>query len=189
MKRVIFPVLAAFAIASCGNDSVDKSASEATLSNAAPEVASKPGAAGGHTAKSQGPVSIDYRIIGTPIVGQPVGIELQVITLVESPAITLSYRVNDTTAMQLTEAQPASVSLVARKDDAPSQQQVQVIPLREGRIYLNVSATVEGEDGSLSTVIAIPIQVGVVPREIQDNGEVTLDENGELIRSLPATEN
>jgi hypothetical protein len=112
-----------------------------------------------------------------------------VITLVESPAITLSYRVNDTTAMQLTEAQPASVSLVARKDDAPSQQQVQVIPLREGRIYLNVSATVEGEDGSLSTVIAIPIQVGVVPREIQDNGEVTLDENGELIRSLPATEN
>lgn len=178
-----------FAVASCGNGSVEESGSEVDVANTAPEVTFKPGAADSHTAKHQGPVSIAYKIIGTPIVGQPVGIELQVITLVESPAITLSYRVNDTTAMRLTAAQPANVSLAVRGNDAPSQQQVQVIPLREGRVYLNVSASIESEDGPISTVTAIPIQVGAASREIQDNGEVTLDENGELIRSLPATEN
>jgi hypothetical protein len=39
----------------------------------------------------------------------------------------------------------------------------------------------------MSTVTAIPIQVGEAPREIQENGTATTDENGEAIRSLPAT--
>ena len=61
--------------------------------------------------------------------------------------------------------------------------------MREGRLYLNVTAAIETEDGSMSTVLAIPIQVGAARREVQQNGEITTDENGELIRSLPASEN
>jgi len=190
MKRFIFPVLAIIILAACGNGgNVDESRSDAAVANDAPEVSFTPGAADGHTVKPQGPVTIAYNIIGTPIVGQPVGIDLQVKSTLGPQAITLSYRVNDSTAMQFAESQSASVSIAASKDDAPSLQQVQVIPLREGRIFLNVSATVESESGTISTVTAIPIQVGAVPREIQENGEMMLDENGELIRSLPASEN
>ena len=71
-----------------------------------------------------------------------------------------------------------------------SAQQVSVIPLREGRLYLNVAAEVDTDSGSMQTVIAIPIQVGVaVPREIIENGTATTDDDGNLLRSLPAKEN
>ena len=102
--------------------------------------------------------------------------------------ITLTYRVNDSTSMEFAEAQEASVSLAATRDDGPRVQQVQVVPMREGRLFLNVAATVETEEGTMSTVTAIPIQVGAAPRQPQENGEVQTDENGELVRSLPATE-
>jgi len=61
--------------------------------------------------------------------------------------------------------------------------------MREGRLFLNVAAQMQTENGSLQTVTAIPIQVGAAPRELQQNGVVTTDENGELIREMPASEN
>ena len=189
MNRLIIPALAMFALGACGDGDVDESESEAAVSTQAPEVSFVPEPASGISAKPQGPVTIAYKIIGTPIVGQPLGIDLRVTSTLGPQAITLSYRVNDSTAMQFTEAQPATVSIAASNDEGPRLQQVSVIPLREGRLFLNVSATIEGKNGSLSSVTAIPIQVGAAPREIQQNGELMRDENGELIRSLPASEN
>lgn len=189
MNRMIFPMLAllATALSACGNGSVDESDADVTPST--PAVNFKPGAQGGRTVKPQGPVSIAYKIIGTPIVGQPVGVDLQVQSTLGPLPITLSYRVNDSTAMEFAASQEARVSIAASDDDGPSVQQVQVVPLREGRIFLNVSATIETEDGTMSTVTAIPIQVGAALRETTENGEVMTDENGELVRSLPANEN
>ena len=189
MKRVYFPVLALFVVSACGNSSVEEPATETAAATIALDASDQPSALGEHTVKPQLPVSIEYKIIGTPIVGQPLGIDLRVTSALGPQQITLSYRVNDSTAMQFTEAQPARVSIAATNAEGPSLQQVRVIPLREGRLFLNVSATVEGENGSMSTVTAIPIQVGAAPpREILENGEVMLDENGELVRSLPASE-
>jgi len=189
MKQVIFPVLAMLAIAGCGNgNNVDKSGAEVTVANSAPEVSFKPGAASDHTVKPQGPVTIDYKIIGAPIVGQPVAVDLRVKSTLGPQAVTLSYRVNDSTAMQFSDAQAMQVSIAPTNDEDSSLHQVRVIPLREGRLFLNVSATIQTESGTMSTVTAIPIQVGAALREVQENGEVLSDENGELIRSLPAKE-
>ncbi len=187
-QYTIFVIVVALVVSGCSNDSDSKSDSETTLSTKAPEVSFKPGATDGRTVKPQGPVTIAYKIIGTPIVGQPIAIDLRIESTLGPQAFELSYRVNDSTAMQFTEAQPASVSIAANNDDRPSLQQVRVIPLREGRLFLNVSASVETESGSISTVTAIPIQVGPAVREIQQDGEVLTDENGELIRALPAGE-
>jgi hypothetical protein len=63
-----------------------------------------------------------------------------------------------------------------------------VVPQREGRLYLNVSAEVETEQGTLLKSMAIPIQVGSAPRELQTNGEVSQDADGEAIVSMPADE-
>jgi hypothetical protein len=45
------------------------------------------------------------------------------------------------------------------------------------------------DTGSLQTITAIPIQVGAAPRRLRENGVVTTDENGELLREMPASEN
>jgi hypothetical protein len=180
MKRAIFPVLAILTLAACGNGTVDAPETNASVGKAAPAAA--------HTEKAQGPVQIDYKIIGIPIVGQPVGIDLQVTSKIGPQEMTLSYRVNDSTAMQFSDTQLDRVTLAATRDDRPSLQQVQVIPLREGRLFLNVSVSIETDDGTMSSVTAIPIQVGAAPRQAQDNGELVTDEDGEQVRSLPAKE-
>jgi hypothetical protein len=64
-----------------------------------------------------------------------------------------------------------------------------VVPQREGRLYLNVSAEVETEGGTLLKSMAIPIQVGSAPRQQQTNGELKPDADGEPVISMPAEEN
>ncbi len=141
------------------------------------------------TGKPQGPVKIDYRIIGTPVVGQPVTVDLKVRSNVGDMPVTLSYGTNDSTAMTFPEAQQRMVSLAFIDDERTAGQQVTVIPAREGRLFLNVTANLQTDTGSLQTVTAVPIQVGAAPRELQENGVVTTDESGELVREMPASEN
>ena len=187
MSRKTFPVLVAtLLVGACSDGSVentDEVAAEA-VATTAPDVSFKARPSDGRTIKPQGPVSISYKIIGAPIVGQAVAIDLQVVSNVGPQAITLTYRVNDTTAMQFPEAQPPSVSIAASNKLEPLFQQVRVIPLREGRLFLNVSASMETEGGTVSTVTAIPIQVGPAVRQQQESGTVTTDEDGEAIRVL-----
>jgi len=141
------------------------------------------------TSKVQNPVQIDYQVIGTPIIGQAVAVELQLRSTLGEQPYRVSFRVNDPTAMQLPESQSATISIAPAAAEELSSQQVTVIPLREGRLYLNVAAEIETDSGSLQTVIAIPIQVGAsAPREILDNGTVASDDEGNLYRSLPAKE-
>lgn len=183
MKQTIILITLALALTACGSD--EPGADEVQVDAEAPEVSFKPGPASNHTVKPRGPVQISYRIVGTPIVGQPIAIDLQVQSVLGSRTVTVSYRINDATAMQFPEAQPSRVSITPSADSSPSLQQVRVIPLREGRLYLNVSADVEAGDGTYSTVTAIPIQVGGAPVRVpQEHGTVTTDEDGEQVRVL-----
>ena len=185
-QKKVFVLVVALLAGAC-SDSGEENASEIVAESpatTAPEAGSKPGRSDGQTIKLQGPVSISYKIIGAPIVGQAVAVDLQIVSNVGAQAITLTYRVNDTTAMQFPEAQPPSVSMAATDSAEPQTQQVRIIPLREGRLFLNVSASVETDGGTISTVTAIPIQVGPAARQQQENGTVTTDENGEAIRVL-----
>jgi hypothetical protein len=141
------------------------------------------------TSEVQSPVEIRYRVIGTPIVGQQLALDLQFKSSFGATPYRVTYRVNDETALQMPEAQSASVSISPSAEDELVTQQVTVVPLREGRLYLNVAAVIETADGSMQTVVAVPIQVGAAaPREIIENGTVTTDADGNLIRSLPATD-
>lgn len=168
-------------LAACGS-STDTEATAATESK------DNTGSVGAMTAKPQGPVTIDYRIIGTPILGQPLAIDLVVTSTTGPQTITLSYRVNDSTAMEFMESQPAQVTIAASNDEGPSLQQVRLVPLREGRLFLNVSASVEVDGGTVSTAMAVPIEVGTTARQIEENGVITTDEDGNPIHSLPASE-
>jgi len=173
----IFTILAL--LAGCGSDDAAAPATEKRAGSDAPAAM---------TAKPQGPVTIDYRIIGAPIVGQPLAIDVEVTSLLGPQAISLSYRINDSTAMEFSEAQPAQVT-IAPSSSTPSLQQVRLVPLREGRLFLNVSASVEIDGETYSTAMAIPVQVGSAPRQAEENGVLSTDDTGAAIRSLPASEN
>jgi hypothetical protein len=140
----------------------------------------------GKIAKTGSPYIVSYRIIGTPVVGVPVVVELRIESNQGSQPLNLDYRINDATAMMLGESQPARVRMELAANESDFTQQVTIIPQREGRFYLNVSASFETVDGTMSTVTAIPIQVGTGTRELQPHGEVQLDENGEAVRVLDA---
>jgi len=98
--------------------------------------------------------------------------------------LNLEYRINDATSMVLGESQPATVRMEFAANESAFTQQVTIIPQREGRFYLNVSASFETADGTMSTVTAIPIQVGAGTRELLPHGEVQLDEEGNAVRVL-----
>lgn len=147
---------------------------------------------GGSVAVSPGkptaPVSIRYTVIGTAVVGQPVSVNLEVSSSQPDLPVTLAYRSNDSSAMVFPESQAQRIAMGAAPDTGPRMQQVTIVPQREGRLYLNVSAAVETENGTLFRSIAVPIQVGPgsTPRPV--NGELQVTPEGETVISLPAKE-
>ena len=189
-KTFVNSLAMALLVSACGNGSVDQMVDrdDADVATTPPSVTFTPENDKAATGKPSGPITISYRIIGKPIVGETVAIDLRIASTLEDQPFNVSYRINDVTAMRLPESQPATVAVVPNMGEDFSAQQVVVIPLREGRLYLNVAAEFDTDNGSMSTVTAIPIQVGSGARELQQNGIVTTDENGEAIRSLPAKE-
>lgn len=186
-KYTMVSAAAFMVLAACGGEKSDEASvtEQVELAKAAPEVSFKPGGDyDGTVSKPGAPYSISYRIIGTPIVGSPVTVDLRLVSSLAPRPVTLKYRINDSSAMMLSESQPETVVMEPAANEATMSQQVTVIPQRDGRLYLNVSASFETEKGTSSTVAAIPIQVGTGTRELQENGEVDVDENGEAVRVL-----
>lgn len=181
-------VVGALALAGCGGASEPVETAEVTIETKPPSVSFKPASDVMVTQKPSGPVTIGYRIVGKPVVGQPVAIDLRINSMYGSVPVSVSYRINDVSAMRVTDAQPRQVMVSPVAEEPFMTEQVSVIPLREGRLYLNVSASVPTENGTYSTVTAIPIQVGEGTRTLVPNGELESDEDGNSIRVLPGSE-
>jgi hypothetical protein len=93
-------------IAACGDEAGNGSAatSDANViepSTSAPKVTFEPGGTDVTTVKPSSPIQISYRIIGQPIIGQPVAIDLQFDSALGATSFNVNYRVNDSTALQL----------------------------------------------------------------------------------------
>ena len=185
--HVFFLAVAAIAIAACGSPDAGSADSAAAGTAATPApIQPKIDDDLNLTVKPQGPVRFSYRVIGTPVVGQPVTIDLVVESNVGDVPITLNYESNDTTAMSFPETQMREVSVGFVDDQKLSSQQVTVIPAREGRLFLNVSATLQMESGTMRTAKAIPLQVGSAPRDLTPTVPTTTDEDGNQLREMPA---
>ena len=172
-------------LAACGGQSADSAAGasdSATGDAAAPVVTFEPRGEAGATAKPRAPINIDYRLVGTPVVGQPLTIDLRVNSSFGDETVTLAYRIQDGSALQFPENELRETTATPSADAEFMARQVRVIPQRAGRSFLNVSASVPTGSGSYSTVTAIPIAVGSTGPA--SNGEVTTDENGDAVRVL-----
>ena len=162
MKKAASTALILVLTAGCGGeDPPPEPTGEAVINSGAPTITFVPESESlVAEGDAIGPLTIAYRVIGTPVVGQPVAIDVKVTSSLDDLPVTVSYRIGDATAMQLAEAQPEEVVYTPDADNELAPRQVTVIPKRAGRLFLNVQASVETRNGSLSTVTAIPLAVG-----------------------------
>ena len=180
----VLPLVAVLLLTACSNET-DAPAAEVVAIDKSEQVAGKPAPRfDGTVAKIGSPFSISYRIIGTPVVGSPITVQLQVISALAVEQAQISYSIPDDSSMVLHEAQPRSVTASFAENERSVDQRVTIVPMREGRIYLNVAASAEAADGRTMTMMAVPIQVGQGGRELEEQGELATDEDGEAIRVL-----
>lgn len=181
----ILSLFTVFALAGCGQDDATPAADVTVVDKPAIEK-DKPMLQqwDGEVAKIGAPFRVKYRLIGTPIVGAPLSIDLRVTSSLNPGAVAFSYRVPDETSMRLHQAQPADLITEFADNDDFVDQRITIVPQREGRLFVNVSVGIDTETGRDSTTIAIPIQVGQGGRELEEHGELAKDEDGESIRIL-----
>lgn len=172
--------IAATLLTACDDASNDVAASSepaATAQGGAPVNRGKPSA----------PIVLGYEVLGKPIVGLPVAINITVAAADDVGPVTVDYSINDTSALAFQEGQVERLELRDARDGGL--QQVAVVPQREGRLYLNVSAEVQTAGGSMIKSMAIPIQVGSAPQQPRTNGELKTGPDGETVISMPAEQN
>ena len=194
-KSITISAIALLSLAACGGEqaeeavAVEDAVQEEAIVAVSPKAQQSDDVYDGTVSKPGSPYAISYRIVGTPVVGSPLTIDLRVDSKHGPQPVSLEYRIIDATSLMLAESQPRNVRMEPAANEDSFRQQVTVIPQREGRFYLNVSASMETDSGTISTVTAIPIQVGNAPRILQQNGEEQLDENGEAVRVLSGDDN
>lgn len=182
-KRFLLGGLAALALVACG-DEASRSVSAPTAKESA-KFANEPGTSPG---KPSAPVTIDYEVLGRAIVGMPVSINVEVRGTRDNVGpVSVSYSINDTSALMFQEGQVERLEISELRD--VSMQQLAVVPQREGRLYVNVSAEVQTPGGSMIKSIAIPIQVGSAPEPARSDAEEKTGPDGETVLSLPAEQN
>lgn len=177
-------------LGACNEDSkpsagVDSTPAAVTSKPAAIASESRPASPG----KPSAPISMKYEILGNPVVGQPVAINVEVRSTSGNHPVTVRYSINDSSALVFQQGQVERLQTTAKAEKTASQQQLAVIPQREGRLYVNVSAEIQTADGMMIKSMAIPIHVGNAPAKPEINGELVEGPEGETVISMPAKEN
>ncbi|MEO1036412.1 MAG: hypothetical protein AAFX44_12715 [Pseudomonadota bacterium] len=136
--------------------------------------------------KPTAPIQLDYDVKSKPAVGEPTEIEITASTPLAGPLqLTLATR----NSIELGANQAPSIDFGAQQAGAETRHRttVTVVPSAEGRSFLLVTATVPGADNAATRLLAIPVQVGDVPRKLSPSG-VVIGEGEETVISLPADE-
>lgn len=188
VKPLSVAMAAVFLVAACGNDDAVQAAAAPDKPTAnAPSKPQRPidEERVSHTVKPTMPFRLDYEVVGTPIVGNPVTVRLGVESVVDVSSVQLNYGSRDVSALMLAESQPASVMLEGAATEGVMRQQVTIVPQREGRHYLNVRVSMMTPTGQNGTTMAIPIQVGEGARELIGQDRITTTSDGERVRRNP----
>ena len=136
--------------------------------------------------KPSAPISMRYEVLGSPVVGAPVAINVEIDATGNSGPVRVRYSIADSSALVFQQGQVVDLELNERQPDRT--QQLAVIPQREGRLYVNVSAEVQTAGGTMIKSMAIPVQVGSAPNQPAGTGELRQGPDGETVISLPAEE-
>lgn len=184
------------ALTACNKEDVDGNAEQAQAITAAgkptPKVTDSAGTGVTSPGKPSAPIAMEYEVLGNPVVGQPVAINVRLRTTQRDAPVTLHYSITDNSALVFQQGQVERLEM--RTISATNNQQLTVVPQREGRLYVNVSAEVQTATGSMIKSMSVPIQVGKAvggnpELSPQLNGEIKDGLDGEDVISMPAQEN
>jgi len=142
------------------------------------------------TSKLRPPVDIEYELLGTPQLGQPLDIRLIVSSSIPNLPIEVKYQSLEPSAMSIM-PRGGNVSQSFRlmpnaEGIRETDQTITLVPQQFGRAILTVVAEMEGPDGIISTSQAIAIRVGNGAPDKKVNGVLSTDEDGGAIVSMPA---
>jgi hypothetical protein len=168
--KTTFALLTLVSLAACQSDAPPETPVDSPAASAGKPVA---------------PVSLEYQVVGNAIVGQPTQVNIEVKS--GQGPVNVHYSIADGSALMFQTDQVERVEIL--DPSAGSMQQVAVVPQREGRVYLNVSAEVETPGGVKIRSMAIPIRVGKAPQSATPNGDIQEGPDGETVISMPAEEN
>lgn len=177
----LFVIAAMFGTSACSNSDPGVETNAATGTAAVQAETTKVAPRAG---KPTAPIDISYEIVGNAVVGLPVLINV-VVTSPKGP-VNVQYSIMDSSALMFQSGQVERLEIV--DPTSGSVQQVSVVPQREGRVYVNVSAEIQAEDGLTIRSMAIPIKVGSAPPAEAVNGERVEGPDGEIVISMPASE-
>lgn len=116
-------------------------------------------------------VSLAYQIEGTPEVGKPLTIRLQVAS--KAPAL-VTLRSSE----GLASITPDAIDVPA---GASAEHTVTVVPQAQGRFYLNVFSAANGR----SSASAIAVQVGNQTAQFKPTGKLQVAPSGERVMAVP----
>ncbi len=179
-------LMTAIVLAGCDNVGDSEDIASGVVENSVPseQKTDKRMSDGSSPGKPTAPVSISYDILNKPIVGSPVQIRVHIRS--RQGPVNVRYSINDQSALMFKEGQVESLEIADPTKREP--REVSVVPLREGRSYVNVSAEVETPRGLMIRSMSVPIKVGSAPIQPNDNGERKEGPGGEAVISMPAQE-
>ena len=114
-------------------------------------------------AEQGAPMTLGYNVIGNPIVGQQVAVEITISTDLDDRPIRLSYRPAEAGSLEFPDSQSPSIEVVPVAGSPLRPQQVTVIPQRDGRVFLTVSASVDTDRGGIMKSLSVPLEVRPAP--------------------------
>ena len=104
-------------------------------------------------------ISIDYEILNTPKINETVLVNLLIGSSDKTEEIHLRYQITIEEDLKFNENQLRDIKLMPKMDGTDHNLQVSLIPLRKGRVFFVISATINYEKKSVEKTLSIPLNV------------------------------
>ncbi len=186
-------ILAVTCVAACQQTGSRSDTADPSPSAAAPPTPEPPGEAPRQTStgmdspgKPLPPIDFKYELLGEPVIGQP--LEIRVTSNIAAELDALNVALSGDERMQV----PAAIArfrMARTVPSAPLTRTISVTPLVSGTLYLDVLLQADIDGRRQSRAVTIPIRVGAETQPSATAGTLTIDADGEPIRSLPGAEN
>ena len=104
-------------------------------------------------------ISIDYEILNTPKINETVLVNLSISSADRTEEIHLSYQITIEEDLKFNENQLRDIKLTPKMDGTDHNLQISLIPMRKGRVFFVISATINYEKKSVGKTLSIPLNV------------------------------
>ena len=104
-------------------------------------------------------ISIDYEILNTPKINETVLVNLLISSADKSEQVLLRYQITIEEDLKFNENQLRDIKLTPKMDGTDHNLHISMTPLRKGRVFFVISATINYKKKSVTKTLSIPLNV------------------------------